>query len=45
MADPDEVEPLYSALRPAGRSRLAWKILWAALVLLALVAVVLNQAF
>lgn len=51
-----EVEPLLEALqdgsrgagskRPAaGRSSLAWKLLWATLVLLALLAIVLNQAF
>ena len=51
-----DVEPLLGALQDgsreagsklpaAGRSRLGWKLLWAALVLLALLAIVLNQAF
>jgi hypothetical protein len=51
-----QVEPLLAALedgsdeerpeRPvARRSQLGWKLLWAALVLLALLAIVLNQAF
>jgi hypothetical protein len=51
-----KVEPLFAALRgaprdegaktlQAGRSHLGWKLLWAALVLLALLAIVLNQAF
>ncbi len=57
MARRDEpnVEPLLEALegapdepsprrRTAG-PRLAWRLLWAALVLLALLAIVLNQAF
>jgi hypothetical protein len=50
------VEPLFAALedesdgetaKPSGtgRSRLGWKLFWAAIVLLALLAVVLNQAF
>ena len=50
------VEPLLAALQDAtgaqaakplrsGRSSLGWKLLWAALVLLALLAIVLNQAF
>jgi hypothetical protein len=50
------VEPLFTALQGAspverpnpprsGRSHLGWKLLWAALVLLALLAIVLNQAF
>lgn len=50
------VEPLFTALegepggeeaKPAasGRSRLVWKLFWAAIVLLALIAIVLNQAF
>jgi len=34
-----------SAARAAPRPRLGWRLLWAALVLLALVAIVLNQAF
>ncbi len=52
----ERVEPLFEALvdpeeeggGPASgpvRPRLAWKLLWAALVLLGLVAIVLNQAF
>jgi len=52
----ERVEPLLAGLRDAAeeegepavapaRSRLAWKILWAALVLLGLIAIVLNQAF
>jgi hypothetical protein len=51
-----DVEPLFAALRAAppeegaktlraGRSHLGWKLVWAALVLLALLAIVLNQAF
>lgn len=51
-----EVEPLFAALQDAsgnagekhpraGKSHLGWKLLWAALVLLALLAIVLNQAF
>ncbi len=51
-----EVEPLLAALQDgsrgeggkraaAGRSSLGWKLLWAALVLIALLAIVLNQAF
>jgi hypothetical protein len=52
----EDVEPLLAALqdgsreagskgRGAGRSSLGWKLLWAALVLIALLAIVLNQAF
>jgi hypothetical protein len=51
-----EVEPLLAALQDgsreagskcpaAGRSGFGWNLLWAALVLLALLAIVLNQAF
>jgi hypothetical protein len=50
------VEPLLAALQDgsreagskspaAGRSNFGWKLLWATLVLLALLAIVLNQAF
>ena len=51
-----KVEPLFAALEDAsgeegakrlrtGKSHLGWKLLWAALVLIALLAIVLNQAF
>jgi hypothetical protein len=47
-----EVEPLFAALdeepsprRAAARSTLLWKLVVAALVLAALLAIVLNQAF
>jgi len=49
--DDERVEPLFAALGGAdgprrGRSgRLAWKLLWAALVFLALLVLVLKQAF
>ncbi len=50
------MEPLLAGLQRASRddggqrrsterSSLGWKLLWAALVLLALLAIVLNQAF
>lgn len=50
------VEPLFAALEeeseaeeaktsPSRRSRLGWKLFWAVIVLLALLAIVLNQAF
>jgi hypothetical protein len=57
MAREDEpkIEPLLHALeetpdkpsagRVAARPRLGWRLLWAALVVLALLAIVLNQAF
>jgi len=42
----EAVEPLYAALEPprrgASRSGLVWKLVWAALVLLALLAVALS---
>lgn len=55
-ADDSRVEPLLAALEERGLARsgsgpgsrgprLGWRILWAALVLLALVALVLKQAF
>jgi hypothetical protein len=50
--DDDKVEPLFVALKdedkgraPPGRRTLAWKLFWAALVFLALLAMVLKQAF
>ena len=42
-----KVEPLFEALQngPAVRSRLAWKLFWAALVLIGLVVLAIQQSF
>ncbi|MFI5403818.1 MAG: hypothetical protein ACHQ1G_12845 [Planctomycetota bacterium] len=41
------VEPLFEALQkePAVKGRLAWKLFWAAIVLIALLVLVIQQSF
>jgi hypothetical protein len=47
LLDALQDDPDGEAVTPSGsgRSRLGWKLFWAAVVLLALIAVVMNQAF